>query len=349
MAAKQGFSLQMETRACNFRPVRPPRDQQVRRKIAAAFALIATGFALSPCRAGTDLNGLPRYILGPAPFEDGYRWTELFDHPDEWTQTRSHVDCLLFADHQFNQFSDAQLKANFEQMQRWHLKLEMEVGAVKEWKGQSGQSTFDNQAPMWDRIERLGGNVSSLAFDEPLCNVRQYIRKPDSYALDETAKFVALVRARYPRYRLGDVEPYPFIPAQESIEWIDKLQKRLAEMRVKPLDFYRIDTDWNSFQTKTGWEDVKKIQEHCNRIGLPFGLIYWAADYGSSEATTQPSTWYDAVMSMGKAYASVGGKPDQYIMESWVDGPPHSVPETADSTLTHTALDFFRTFIKPMD
>jgi len=329
--------------------VSSPRFQTPIPKGAALLALLAACLPLQPRAASAAPAALPRYVLGPPPIGYGACFRELFDHPDEWAETRSHTDCLLYADHHFNIFADADLARFFAQMKKWNLKLELEVGAVKEWKGQTGESTFKNQAPMWDRIQRLGGNIYSLAFDEPLCNVREYIHKPDEYAIEETAKFIALVRDKYPQLILGDIEPYPSIPMEDHIKWIAALRKRLAEMKVKGLDFYRMDVDWNTLitQHRGNWGEVKRIQDYCQSTALPFSLIYWAANYGAPGS--DDSTWYVGTMSQGYAYASVRGAPQQYVMESWVDGPSHSVPETADFTFTRTARDFDRRFVKVKD
>ena len=280
---------------------------------------------------------------------EGIPFSDLFKHPDQWAETRSRTDCILYADHAFNIYSDDELAGYLAQIKKWNLKLELEVGALKEWKGQTGKSTFENQAPMWDRIQRLGGNIYSLAFDEPLCNVREYIHKPDEYGLEETAKFIALVRQKYPDFVLGDIEPYPSIPAEDHIKWIDSLQKRLADMHVKGLQFYRMDIDWEAFikLNRGNWLDVKKIENHCESIGLPFGIIYWAPNYGGKG--TDDATWYVGAIYMGEAYSSIGGAPQQYIMESWVPGPLHTVPEDGDFTFTRAARDFARKFVKPAE
>jgi hypothetical protein len=93
-------------------------------------------------------------------------------------------------------------------MQQWKIKLAMEVGAIKEW-GQTGEVTFSKERPMWERIQRLGGNIFAVALDEPLVCVRQHLKKPDDYGVEETANYVALVRRAYPRILIGDIETIP--------------------------------------------------------------------------------------------------------------------------------------------
>lgn len=316
----------------------------------AAFSLLASvALAQDPPAA------IPSLVMGPSG-PDGFR--ELFEHPEQWQQTRSRVGAILCADHSFKADSDDELGKWFGQMRQWNLKLELEVGAVKEWGGRTGESTFRAQQPAWDRIQRLGGNIYSLAFDEPLCCVRGPIHKSDpsktdDYALEETVKFIELVRAKYPAMVIGDIEPFPSIPFEDHMKWINALQSRLAEKKIKGLDFYRLDVDWaNMNLTHHGtWQEVKKLHGFCKSKKLPFSLIYWAADYGVMKRwnLADDSTWYVGVMTQANAYASVAGGAEQAVVESWVQAPSHSVPETGEFTFTRSVLDFARKYLKNLN
>ena len=300
-------------------------------------------------------EGIPLRVAGPPGANNGICFRELFEHPDQWKDARSNIDMLLYAGQHFSpgtgsQFTDDELKAWFAQMQQWGLKLELEVGAVKEWGGQTGRSTFDIERPQWDRLRRLGGAMASIAMDEPLCCVRERIKRPDVYAIQETANFIALVRHTYPDMMVGDIEPYPSISLADHKRWINALEERLAGMNVKGLDFYRLDVNWIVFDVRNegSWQEVKQIEDYCHRIHLPFSLIYWTAGYDLYRhlKIADDSTWYVGVMSQGYGYAAIGGKPDQYVIESWVGAPAHSVPEAGDFTFTRTVLDFARKFIR---
>jgi len=316
-----------------------------------ALSIGGIAFAQQPV-AGTS-NPLPRYVIGPPNSDEinkGLCFRELFEHPDEWKETRALTDALLYADRTFNEFTDAELKVWFGQMQQWNIKLELEVGGIKPW-GVTGEGTFRKQKPKWDRLEQLGGNIYSVAMDEPLCCVRGNLHKPDEYAVEETANFIGLVRANYPNMLVGDIEPYPYVPLADQITWIDALQKRLAEKRIRGLDFYRLDVNWIVFdlQGKGSWKEVKNLENHCRSVKLPFSLIYWSpvSAYMKRFNLADDSTWLTGVMEQGYAYAGVRGAPDQYVLESWVSSPSHSVPETADYSFTRSALDFGRKFVKP--
>ena len=317
---------------------------------AVWIVLAGSGFFAMAAQAQTAAANLPVCVAGPPNSSNGVCLRELFEQADGWKQTRTVTNELLYADWAFKQFGDADLHGWFGQMRGWNMKLELEVGAVKEWGGQTGRSTFDIERPQWDRLRRLGGAMASIAMDEPLCCVRERIKRPDVYAIQETANFIALVRHTYPDMMVGDIEPYPSISLADHKRWINALEERLAGMNVKGLDFYRLDVNWIVFDVRNegSWQEVKQIEDYCHRIHLPFSLIYWTAGYDLYRhlKIADDSTWYVGVMSQGYGYAAIGGKPDQYVIESWVGAPAHSVPEAGDFTFTRTVLDFARKFIR---
>jgi len=306
--------------------------------------------------SGQAQDSVPFRVAGPPGANNGVCFRELFEHPDQWKDARSNIDMLLYAGQHFSpgkssQFTDDELKVWFAQMQQWNLKLELEVGAVKEW-GPTAEKTFGAEHAAWDRIVGLGAPVASIAMDEPLICTRMRLKKPDDYAVEETAKFIAMVRKNYPQIRVGDIEPYPSISWEDHAKWIAALQKKLAEMNVRGIDFYRLDVDWMTFDVvnKGSWNEVKKIENYCKSVKLPFSLIYWAAGYPAYQrlGIGDDSTWYIGVMSQGYAYTSVRGKPDQYCIESWVGAPAHSVPDSDINAYMRSARDFFPRFAKPL-
>jgi hypothetical protein len=291
--------------------------------------------------------------MGPPSFDMGKCFRELFEHPDDWKETRACIDVLFYTDLNLNkQFTDKELQAWLPKLKEWNIKLAMEVGAIKPW-GQTGEKTFNIERPMWDRVQRLGGNFYAIAMDEPLCCARKEIHKPDDYAVLETANYIALVRGHYPQLLIGDIEPYPFIPYADLLAWLDALQLRLKTMNVRGLDFFRLDVDWNHFTMgnaiyRGNWPEVRKLEAACRQRKLPFSLIYWAADYGRLEELklADDATWYIGVMRQGNDYAFVGGAPDQVVIESWIKAPSRSVPETDEWTFTRSVRDFCQRFVK---
>ena len=317
-----------------------------------ALALAMLGTLIPTLHAQTPVPKPEVWMMPPSAFE-GRCFRQLFAQPEGWVETRSLVQVLGYADHQLNrQFKDEELRAWLPMLQRWGLKLGLEVGAVKPW-GTTGQKTFDIERKLWDRFQALGGRIYALALDEPLCCVRQDLKKPDAYAVEQTAQFIALVRQHYPEVQVGDIEPYPFLQVTNLISWIDALQARLKELNARGLDFFRLDVDWNHFTIGNriypgNWPQVKELELACRRRKVPFSLIYWAADYGKMDSLklADDATWYVGIMRQGYDYAFVGGAPDQFVIESWVGAPARAVPETEEWTFARSVRDFSQRFVK---
>jgi hypothetical protein len=292
----------------------------------------------------------PTVWIGPPGAENGKSLRAMFEHPDQWPQTRSMIDGLLYADHNMRQFSDKDLRMWFADMRDWKLRLSLEVGAVKEW-GVTGDIPFQRQSPWWDHLQKLGGKIDTIAMDEPFLCVRKRLNKPDAYAVEETARFMALVRQRYPDMRIGDIETYPSIPLADHQWWIENLNRALRDKHVRELDFYRLDVNWINFtvQQTGSWKELKLLEQYCRARHLPFSLIYWPADLPLMKRLQRfgESTWYLSIMRQAQDYVAVGGAPDEYVIESWVGEPAESVPETGEWTFTRSVRDLVERFVAP--
>lgn len=271
-----------------------------------------TLIAPSALAQAQDAKAAPTLWLGPPASDNGRALRELFEHPEQWQATRRMVDVLFSTDlHLQHQYSDAELGTWLPKLKQWHIKLALEVGAIKEW-GPTGEKTFNAERPMWERIQRLGGNIYAIALDEPLVCVRSSLKKPDDYAVQETANYIALVRQHYPQMLIGDIETYPSISVADHKWWLAALQKRLAALNTRGLDFYRLDVDWVAFNIaqRGSWQEVKQIEDYCHQQHFPFSLIYWASDYPALQkrGLADDSTWYVSMMQQGYDYALIGGE-----------------------------------------
>jgi hypothetical protein len=145
-----------------------------------------------------------------APPDEG-EMAAMFHSPDEWQQTRRHISGIIRADHSLARIGDQELTFWFQRMKDWQIKLELEVGAIKPWS-LKGDKTYEAEDGMWQRLERLGAHISSIAMDGPLAMTLNNLHWPEQYAVDETVKFITLVREHYPTVQIGDIEPFPGLP-----------------------------------------------------------------------------------------------------------------------------------------
>jgi len=314
---------------------------------SALFAAPADAQTTRPAaQAGTTRPAAPKpeVWMGPPSYDNGRCFRELFEHPDRWAATRERVDVISYTDLNFTkQFKDDdELRRWLGMLADWKIKLALEVGAIKPWSP-TGARTFEIEKPMWDRLRRLGGRIHAVAMDEPLLCCRKHIHKDDEHALRETAEYVAAVRRYDPSILVGDIEPYPSIRLADHYRWIESLNARLAERKVRGMDFYRLDVNWAEFVAfnRGSWREVRQLELHCRRLKLPFSLIYWASLFPAMQrkGLGDDAAWYVGVMQQGYDYALVDGRPDQIMVESWVAGPSRCVPDAADFTFTRSVLD----------
>lgn len=280
---------------------------------------------------------------------DNQEMSAMFHSPQEWAEARQYVSGIIRADHTLKSVGDAELRYWFHQMNAWHLALQFEVGAIKEWATR-GDEAFKIDASYWKRAQHLGASIGSIAMDGPLAFTLNKLHLPMESAVDETVKFVALVRRSFPGVQVGDIEPFPSLPVSAHEAWIDALDRRLVTMGLPQLDFYRVDANWIAFTVarKGNWSEVKAIEDICNGRRLPFSLIYWASDYPlrRSQEAVKPGAWYESILAQGHAYAAVGGAPAQYVIESWIGIPTEALPDTQETTFTGSVLSFARNIMK---
>ena len=316
----------------------------------AFWSNLAAGiFVAAACaRFSAPAAARPLVWAMPPGNGDGHEIRELFTQPDDWRQARSRIDVLGFADHALGAFSDAELQAWLPHIRRWGLKLSLEVGAIKKW-GPTGALAFAAGRKNWDRFIADGGEINDIAMDEPLRVSIKVLNEDRDYAVAETARFMALVRQAYPAVQIGDIEAYPGFDSREIVSFIDALQAKLRTMGVRGLDFFSLDVNWVQFDRPGAggsWQGVHWLEAECHARGIPFNLIYWAADYPLLKrrglATTV--TWEASIMRQGQAYAAENGAPDAYVIESWLGFPDHAVPET-DPDFMHSVLNFTNTFV----
>jgi|GEM_PF-1167471 len=300
---------------------------------------------------------------------------ELFSDVSAWKNTYPVVDMVGFADHAlYNHYDDATLASGFSVMNDLDIPLMLEVGAIKEWNGGCyGQAIFDVESPMWSRFMNLGADLKGVTFDEPLVNVMEmpawnYLGDDAAkfeFAVEQTAEFIKIIRQNYPDMLIGDIEVLPHFTSGFVIEWINALEARLAQKGVAGQDYFSIDLNWAAFEhagytLAEGWAEVKAVEDHCKSIGLPFNLIYWSADvtpyvdgFGNAIMDERSDiAWYNQIMFQGEGYYAAGGRPDNYIVETWVtagpDGtpmPPTTVPDTVPHSFTSSVSDFYYRFV----
>jgi hypothetical protein len=318
----------------------------------------------------------------------GNSFGELFNNLDQWRDTQSKIDVIGFSDHVlYRSYTPSERRVGFAAMAEVGIPLALEVGAIKDWgfgrldayhggnKNKLGYSVFEDQhTNFWSRFASEGAKIKGFALDEPLvavmgnpglygfANDAKGKQAAFDYAAEQTAQFIFAARESYPEAVIGDIEVFPHFSADYVIAWIDALEARLVELSGMGQDFFRLDVNWadnriwdfrSGSAANSGWAQVKRIEDHCRSIGLPFSLIYWAPDYSGYEYKDKSTDklWYDQIMAQGANYKAAGGEPDQYVVQTWIvlDGfqlPYTTIPETEANSFTKSVVDFYNAYVK---
>jgi hypothetical protein len=289
--------------------------------LAAAVVLWLTGAAAG--RAGP--NAADGVWFAPDPGTLDY--LRLFDHPEEWPRARSLVRVFKFYQQHTRTPApsivgpntyDALLAVDaFRQLQRWHIKTAIEVGAVKEFYCTADPSGMEaairDSIDSMDAVLRAGGSVQYLAMDEPWVSGRS--RKCGGPALEPTADRVAIyvngVHRVYPDVRIGLIEAYPFSSA-DAIQTV----LQLLEARNVPPAFLHMDVDWHRLGEGQFAADMLRLQRACAAQNIPFGII--VVGYNGDADALYAKDAGGIVDLIADTFQTWAAMPDQIIFQSWV-------------------------------
>jgi hypothetical protein len=299
------------------------------------------------------------WILPPPWPGDGRCLKEMASRDAEWQDARALVAGLGYWPWLLNQhFSDEELRAVFARLRAWQIGFGLETPVYKgsgwgyDGKPLDAAGAMTQFGLFEERFLRAGmPEPRWIAFDEPIYAARhaapRHVEAADRlrHGADEVTRFVAMMRRSHPRVRLGDIEPYPALSVAEITGAVASVQRMCGEQRARGLDFLRLDVDWSLFAAGQGsWAEVRSIEQFCRRTKLRFSLIYWAAEEPrlSPERRADPHVWRDGILKQAAAYRSVGGAPDEVVVESWLHTPQHAVPATDSTTFTASVVALAR-------
>ena len=89
------------------------------------------------------------------------------------------------------------------------------------------------------------------------------------------------------------------------------------------------------FENPDAWKETRSVID-----------VLQCADHQLDRQFTDDSTWYVSIMQQGYDYAMVQGRPDQYVIESWIESPSKSTPDSEPWTFTRSVLDFVEKLVK---
>jgi hypothetical protein len=271
---------------------------------------------------------------------------DLFTRPEAWSVARGRIDVFKFYAAQLiddgvvcaacgpNRPGALERAGAIARLGEWRIAVAIEAGAVKAWDCRA-ELTTPVALAAGRRVRALGGQVRYVALDEPLLGGAQCGLGPEE-SLRRTTAFARAVRAEDPGLAVGDIEPYPVIPADVLIEWVQGLRREGAATA-----FFHLDVD-RAHAARLASDvvgDMQSLREACRAAGIPFGVILWGDDGTSDRAYTESALrWTETVA------GALGGFPEHTLFQSWVASPdgaqrvPTNLPENDALVFSHTRL-----------
>jgi hypothetical protein len=322
---------------------------------ASPSAPAATATTPSPTPQPTPLP-LPDLDLAAAqtwfsPNMGSVDFPELFSQPDRWATARDAVDVFAFAANgvsgdPFDIGGDNVLDTfvavdAFALLYEWDIPIAIEGGAIKFFAcDHASWAEYANRAIA--NVEAHGGRVSFFTMDEPLLGGQlEENGMACGYTIEESAaevaEFVADVAAAHPGVRIGVVEPYPHIGADELLAWLSTL----ADAGAVPA-FFHLDVDMERVAVE-GHDvagDLALLAAGSAAAGVPFGVILTS---NWTQAGTDAGYVASTLEWTGVVQGAIG-RPTHVVVQSW-QGPaasgrhevPINLPDEAGA-VSHTRL-----------
>ena len=273
-------------------------------------------------------------------------YLDLFAPGAEWTTASSRIQVFKMYTQMFSPtfdgaFDDGTLQQIFSYLNSHHIALAVEFPPLTPTaqcgmgvEGFAGELAL----PVATRIQRLGGNLQYVAFDEPFYHGSTLYTGPNACGWTpqqiaaNALQSVVQIRNVFPNVIVGDIEPVP-----GGQNWLSQYTAGIDAWRAAagvPFAFFHFDVNW-----QIDWKpSVESMRQALQQRGIPFGMIYngWATD--SSDAQ-----WMnDAENHYAEWEAEGGTLPSHVIFQSWYPYPDHVLPESDPTALTYLIDSYFR-------
>jgi len=310
---------------------------EVPQPAGSASPALASG---PPSAPTIDLSARPQTWFAPLPayvphmgYDGSVDYDSLFVPGAPWATAQSHVQVFKVpASWVMNYATPDELRQLAAGLRERGIALALEMGILSIGAGcGSGIEGFDFGLEPLQRIAAAGGRVDIVAIDESWAFSTDLYDAPNAcrWSTQETAQrvvpFIQQLRGYAPDILIGDIEPlWTNVTPEAMLEWTDAY----AAATGKPLDFLEVDVEWENWPE---WPSVvKQIEDGARARGIDFGPIY-----NGGQAVSSDAEWVDLTLQRAFTYEEVtGGRPDQVILQSWMDHPDHVLPETDPTTFT---------------
>ncbi|MBT3642429.1 hypothetical protein HN604_01975 [archaeon] len=228
----------------------------------------------------------------------------------------------------------------------------VESGGLREARDCNGfeqaNFEFDKMSPWLD----AGGRIDFIAMDSPYAHsvdTKYSCNYTIENASREVVKYISQMRILFPGVKIGLIEPVPWYTFEDytvnppytkdlgDLEFLIEDLISVLDAEGETIDFIHLDSPYNFNEAnQLGWEKLVAIQDYVKEKGIRFGLIFNSQE-GGDESNQK---FYEDTLDGKEKFYSLGGNPDDIIIQSWYSYPDVFEPEEEDYTFTNLVNTF---------
>jgi len=279
---------------------------------------------------------------------------DLFAPGAKWERAKSRVQVFKFYIDDLRNFREGLLPRAVATLRDAGIEIAVEAGGLREFAC-DGEKMARLELLHMAPLLAAGGTIRYLVLDAPFgytlsTGLPGNCGWDPSRAVRELVKYVGGVKAALPEVKIGFIEPVPWyrvgkFPTSDSRNDFGDLLEIIAlafdTLREEghPLDFFHADSPFGYNERlgdRKGWEKLRAIEDLVRARGGRFGLIYNSNVGGGSS----DRTFYIETMRGIERFEAAGGRPDDYILQSWYSHPKETLPENKTYTFCYLVNRF---------
>jgi hypothetical protein len=290
----------------------------------------------------------------------------LFQPDAPWKDAASHVNVFKLSTPFVLQATPEQIDAVVSDLNRRGIAIALETGVINVAHNPAygcggmgnveGYRTVEVAEQLARKIKAAHGELKYLVMSAPFYYGHFYQGRPprglgchstvqEIMALSKPTLSVYL--QQFPGIVIGEVEPTSYIDGEPG--WQVDLQEWAAEFRAAmetPLAFMQVDVQWDQPDAVENASVFYKFSQQLQRQGL---LRRLGIAYDGSVNERSDKAWAKAarnhVLLLERDYEL---RPDQAIFQSLQINPTHSMPDSAQDTLTGLVNFYFTPAVKAL-
>jgi hypothetical protein len=229
----------------------------------------------------------------------------------------------------WDQLSSGELSQCLSNLASYGIRPVIEVWALK-WHCQTAAACFAGTSGGIGRLVSHGASNLYILIDEPLTGIGGNY----SFAVQETAEYIRLVRSTYGNVGVILAEAYPTHSVSTLSSYFVDVHYTTAAVTGTGIQWAAVDHDWNQGGTPGG---SAQIGQAAMSAGIGYAAFYWNANPSAN--------WENGLMQQGWNYRNANVYPQMYLVSNWTGSPTATLPEWVGGRYMRSIRQFVNVFL----